>query len=714
MVSVSEDRQQQLSPGLSLKTPCLVASAGALVLSGEQTIDGVACVDGDRVLVKDQASDIDNGIYVVSTGSWSRAQDFDGSRDAVDGTIVLVREGSNAFSLWRAVAATYPIVIGTDAVNFSLAGTAGDAANLTFLQAGVGAVQRTGQSKMRDVVCVKDFATALDGVTDDTAAYQACIDSVKGASETNPLAETRYVYHPKGIALTSAPLNLYSGVVLLGEGQGSRIKASGGFAGAALVLLKGQGANAYCQFAGYQHMGFECTGAIRCVQQSAAAVVNCNFIDGWMSCGFGLDLGIYAQGCLIETLFGVGSTDQLLHVQGNFNKIRNVDKEGGTGSSADPYILIEDHAAGRSNGNELEGILIEQTTSVNKSLIKLLNCESTVLSQVWMEPTLTDGYGLRIEGCVNTRIKSIPSGVFATTKIKVDTSRFTVIDVLDSDGDGSWVLSTVLEVDATSDVHIDRYHNRLGGDQFLLAQMDRNVFIKEGYNSTVFTSPIANYSPVQRVEWLCGQNFALNGSLEAGRYGWTFSTNPTTTEEYIASEVGQGLMGHFVWAAQGSHNLTQNVTVPSGMPVTVTAKVKMTGGTGWIGPFTDGVGITNNNGHVRAATGTGWQLITRTVIPTSTGALTVGFDFINVTAVYVDEFSVSVGNTGVPNMGKFGTMEIGGVTFASGAGASPSTGTWKRGDVWFRSDASAATSPGAVCTAAGSPGTWKAMAALAA
>ena len=87
--------------GLDVKQSVRVATTANITLSGTQTIDGVSLVVGDRVLVKDQNTASQNGIYDVASGSWSRSSDSDSSTEVTAGMFTFVTEGStNADSGW--------------------------------------------------------------------------------------------------------------------------------------------------------------------------------------------------------------------------------------------------------------------------------------------------------------------------------------------------------------------------------------------------------------------------------------------------------------------------------------------------------------------------------------------------------------------------------------------------------------------------------------
>jgi len=61
--------------GLNVKGSVLAATTVSITLVGAQTIDGVSVVAGNRVLVKNQSTSTQNGIYVVQTTAWTRATD---------------------------------------------------------------------------------------------------------------------------------------------------------------------------------------------------------------------------------------------------------------------------------------------------------------------------------------------------------------------------------------------------------------------------------------------------------------------------------------------------------------------------------------------------------------------------------------------------------------------------------------------------------------
>lgn len=101
-----------------------------LTNSGAQTalsIDGVALSINDRVLVKNQASTFQNGIYIVTNigsvaSNWImiRATDYDQAAEVIQYGVMLVDQGTlNAGLLYQETAAG-PFVIGTSPITFAL------------------------------------------------------------------------------------------------------------------------------------------------------------------------------------------------------------------------------------------------------------------------------------------------------------------------------------------------------------------------------------------------------------------------------------------------------------------------------------------------------------------------------------------------------------------------------------------------------------------
>jgi len=111
--------QSDPNPGVAVKAPVLVATTGNITLSGLQTIDGVAVVAGNRVLVKNQTDATTNGIYNPSTGNWTRSVDLQGNSQIASGCWVLVTSGTTQASTAWVVATPDPIMLGTTAINFS-------------------------------------------------------------------------------------------------------------------------------------------------------------------------------------------------------------------------------------------------------------------------------------------------------------------------------------------------------------------------------------------------------------------------------------------------------------------------------------------------------------------------------------------------------------------------------------------------------------------
>lgn len=123
-----------------------IATTANITLAGLQTIDGVALAAGNRVLVKNQSNEAQNGIYVAQTGVWTRASDFDGNpnNEVSSGDFVFVSQGTTQGGQGWVLITSGAITIGTTGLTFSQVSSAGGGVSSVNVSGGTTGLSFTG------------------------------------------------------------------------------------------------------------------------------------------------------------------------------------------------------------------------------------------------------------------------------------------------------------------------------------------------------------------------------------------------------------------------------------------------------------------------------------------------------------------------------------------------------------------------------------------
>ena len=130
-----------VAAGLDTKAAVSYTTTGNITLSGLGTqANGTwpaTMTAGTRVLVKDQTTLADNGIYEASSSGWTRAADFDGSpaNEVTNGayTLVAADDGTSLIGTGWVVISPDPITVGTDDLVWTGFSMPGVVANLDDL-----------------------------------------------------------------------------------------------------------------------------------------------------------------------------------------------------------------------------------------------------------------------------------------------------------------------------------------------------------------------------------------------------------------------------------------------------------------------------------------------------------------------------------------------------------------------------------------------------
>jgi hypothetical protein len=600
---------------------------------------------------------------------------------------------------------------------------------------------------MGDYITPEMYGAMGDGVHDDTAAIQAALNIAKGTIDmegeaiSSAIGRTIFLTAEKTYGITS-PLDVYSGTKFLGSGRTSNIKELPGFSGTELVRLKSiVTVTTACAAVEIGNIKFTSTTA------GVAAIHNRTtsggYITGINACHFhdidlhttdGIILDTYAQSTLIENIASYGYINRLIELRGNWNILKNIHKEGNTGSAVGAYIKVAKFNTAPSGsptwvssiGNYLENILIEGVGSTNKHHIEFDGVGQIHVHNFWMETALTDGYGVKVSDVLNyVRFTGVGPWFYPTLKMSITNSTpaehqgIVYIENADLNND-DFGIEEAIEIDANSKLFIENAYSRVNTNSRLLSQA-KNITIKNLFANLIGrqagASPGFVASNQQGFTW--GQNLLYNPSFEAGFYGWTTTANDM---EVVAAEVGTGLAAHLHWDSPGAAEPLYQVmfagTIPAGwigQTMTVSMLVKGVGtATSFACPLVGGAGITPSTGYNKVYAGSGWGIASQSFVIQEVSNLSIGAYFVssdNSTDWYIDDVVWSFGTSCLLGFPKAEQIELGTNSIIYETIA-PTEGTWKAGDICYKIGPSASGTPGWVCTTAGSPGIWQAMADL--
>ena len=256
--AASKQYVDNVSQGLDVKDSVKVASTanGALssAFANGETVDDITLVTNDRILLKDQSTQTENGIYTVNaSGAPTRADDF-ANGATVAGAFAFVEQGTtNADSGFVVTSNKGSDIVGTNNIvfaQFSGSGSgvsAGDGLDKagsvmsvdlkangglviesTELALDLAASSITGTlpvTKLTSLTATVTELNKLDGLNSTTTELNTCTDGDTSATSTTLAAADRMVVNDNGTMVQVALTDL---VTFLENGSVSGLEIDGG------------------------------------------------------------------------------------------------------------------------------------------------------------------------------------------------------------------------------------------------------------------------------------------------------------------------------------------------------------------------------------------------------------------------------------------------------------------------------------------------------
>ena len=317
-----------VSQGLDIKDSVKVATTANITLSGTQTIDGVAVSADERVLVKNQSTASQNGLYLCKAGSWVRTDDLAAGADAA-GMFTFVEQGStNADQGFVCSSDKGSAVVGTNNLSFTQFSGGG---NLT---AGDG-LDKSGNEFSVDLksnggIVIESTEMAVDLSASSITGTLAVGDGGTGATSASAARTALGLAIGTNVQAFDAQLTDIAGLTpsdgnfIVGDGS-NFVLESGSTARASLGLAIGSNVQAYdadldnlsgCQSGGSAALAALTATEIQILDGATVSTAELNILDGVTATASELNImdGVTATTSELNIMDGVTATTSELNI----------------------------------------------------------------------------------------------------------------------------------------------------------------------------------------------------------------------------------------------------------------------------------------------------------------------------------------------------------------------------------------------------------------
>jgi len=317
-----------VSQGLDIKDSVKVATTANITLSGTQTIDGVAVSADERVLVKNQSTASQNGLYLCKASSWVRTDDLAAGVDAA-GMFTFVEQGStNADQGFVCSSDKGSAVVGTNNLSYTQFSGGG---NLT---AGDG-LDKSGNEFSVDLksnggIVIESTEMAVDLSASSITGTLAVGDGGTGATSASAARTALGLAIGTNIQAFDQQLSDIAGLTpsdgnfIVGDGS-NFVLESGSTARASLGVSIGSQVQAYdadldnlsgCQSGGSAALAALTATEIQILDGATVSTAELNILDGVTATASELNIldGVTATASELNIMDGVTATTSELNI----------------------------------------------------------------------------------------------------------------------------------------------------------------------------------------------------------------------------------------------------------------------------------------------------------------------------------------------------------------------------------------------------------------